>query len=726
MTSRFLLSALVVAQAAVSVQAESGTELVDLALPFVGTDNTREVSHGNLYPCISRPWGMHAWTPQTRSAGQGWLYDWKDQKFLGLHQTHQPSPWIGDYGQFTVMATTGDVRFSEEERACWFSHKTELATPAQYKVYLAEYDTWMEVAPTDRAAMIRVTYPKADSPRFVFDALDGDAEVNVDRERGRIFGYTSRRFVRWNESAENRTKFRNWFVIQSDRPFTEVHLESGERKGAVVTFAPTKKNEQVSFRVASSFIDLGQAERNLQELGNGDFDSVLQEGRRVWNENLGRISVTGGSADERRMFYTCLYRSLLLPRKLHELDAGGRPVHQSPYGKGVCPGVYYADTGYWDAFRALCPLLNLVYPETGRDIIAGMDACLAESGWLPEWASPDHRACMIGQNAASIVADAMDAGLVDRPVLERLYAGLVAGANGLHPTVATLARPGWEEYNALGYVPRDGSVKNQSASRTLEYAYDDYCISRVAEKLNRPDEEISLYCRRGGNWRNVIDPARGLAVGRNRDGSFEKDFDSVRWGYDFTEGNSLHYTWSVFHDIEGLIAAMGGKASFRKRLDSLFTMPPVFDGSFFGGCTHEIREMQVAGFGQYAHGNEPVHHVIYLYDWLGDRATTAQLTERVMRGLYVPRPDGFCGDEDTGQLSAWYVWSAMGLYPVCPAKGEYALGRPLFDRVGVRLGNRELAIVWSETVSCPRWKGRELSVPFIRRADLKSGGELEL
>ena len=712
---------------------------VRFADPFVGTDNTKEVSNGNLYPAIARPWGMNAWTPQTGPAGQGWLYDWKDRKIMGFHQTHQPSPWIGDYGQFSIMPITGKAVFVEKDRASWFSHKTEQALPHYYRVYLADYDTTVELTPTERAAMFRITYPATDTPRLVVDALDMGSSVEVDAANRRITGRSSKMNIRGNERHLALKPLDCWFVLEFDKPIASVSIWDGKmlvegrssasgHAGAVVTFAPTARGERVHVRVASSFVGPEQAARNLRELGDCGFDGLVARGRTAWNEALGRLDAADGTEEDLRKFYTCLYRTLLFPRQLHEYGEDGRPIHRSPYGKGVLPGRYYCDTGFWDTFRALFPLLAFVYPERNAEIMEGLRHCLEESGWLPEWSAPFHRNCMIGQNSAAVVADAHMAGCMDDDTARALYAGLVK-ATSATGTIISVGRVGYDEYNSLGYVARDGATGgNQSASRTLEYAYADWCIWKMGTALGRPKAETDVFLARSANWRNLFHPEHGLACGRAKDGTWDPAFSPIRWSYDFTEGTPLHYTWSVFHDIPGLVAAMGGEKAAEARLDSVFASPPDFDGSFFkGGCTHEIREMQIAGFGQYAHGNQPIQHMIYIYDYVGATAKARHWAHEAMNRLYKARPDGYCGDEDNGQTSAWFVWSALGMYPVCPASGEYALGLPLFGSVDVSLPHgRRLAIRRQAAAGTPghSWNGKKGARPFVRRKELLEGGTL--
>ena len=686
-------------------------DFVDLVRPLMGTDNTKELSCGNLYPAICRPWGMNVWTPQTGKMGNGWIYLYADRRIRGLRQTHQPSPWIGDYGQFAVMPITGKTVFKEDERASWFSHKTEHATPATYSVYLAEHDVTVELAPTERAAIFRVTYPETDTAQFVVDAFDEGSAIQVDAARRRISGWSSKRNVRGNERDDPPRVLRTWFVLEFDHPFAAAPVWAdgkfregqtaceAKHAGVVVRFAPTKRGEQVHVRVASSFISAEQAERNLLELGEGGFDAVAARGRAAWNEVLGRIRVEGGTPDQQRTFYTCLYRALLFPRRFFEIGADGAPVHRSPTTGEVRPGVYFCDTGFWDTFRSLFPLLNFLYPEMNAQMMKGLEACYDECGWLPEWSSPGPRHCMIGNNSASVVADAWLTGAAKGCDIQKLYRALLHGANAVHPKNVHVGRLGFEAYNEKGWVPRDVGIR-ESAARTLEYAYDDWCIWRLGVALGRPKEETDLYLARSRNWRNVFSPEHRLACGRAADGTFNPTFSKFTWGGDFTEGNSLHYTWSVFHDIAGLMEAMGGRDAFNAQLDDVFGLPPVFDGAYYNGMTHEIREMQVVNFGQYAHGNQPVQHAIYLYAWGGQPWKTQYWVKEARDRLYHPTPDGYCGDEDNGQTSAWYVWSSLGFYPVCPGSGEYVLGAPAFPKITITLPGGHPLVITAVATSC--------------------------
>ena len=672
------------------------TELVenpaDYVSTLVGTLSEHSFSTGNTYPATAVPWGMNFWTPVTGKMGDGWAYRYDAHLIRGFEQTHQPSPWINDYGQFAIMPVRDVAAVDQDSRASWFSHKSETARPYCYQVYLADHDINVEMAPSDRAASFQFTYPLSETSGVIVDAYDEGSYIKVIPELQAVVGYTTKNC---GGVPEN---FRNWFVVVFDKPFESFMVYDGPHKGleesfefegdhalASVSFR-TQRGESVNLRAASSFISLDQAWINLEEVGDKTFAQVRDEARQRWNDVLGRIQVGGGTEDQYRTFYSCLYRATLFPRKFYEIDAAGNPVHYSPYNGKICDGYLYTDTGFWDTFRSLFPLLNLVYPSVNREMQMGLANIARENEFLPEWASPGHRGCMVGQNSASVVADAIVKGITPQEEWQTLYDCLVYGTENVHPEVSSTGRLGHEYYNTLGYIPYDAGI-HENVARTLEYAYNDWCILQIAKKLGRPADEIEKWESRSGNWRNVFDPSHNLMRGRNKDGSFQEPFSPYKWGGAFTEGNSWHYTWSVFHDVDGLSDAMGGREEFVAMLDSVFVVPPVYDDSYYGYRIHEITEMQVANMGNYAHGNQPAQHMIYLYDWAGQPWKTQKWVREVMNRLYSADPDGYCGDEDNGQTSAWYVFSALGFYPVCPASDEYAVGTPLFKNAVIHLEN---------------------------------------
>lgn len=676
---------------------------VDFVNPLVGSDSNPELSTGNTYPAIAMPWGMNFWVPQTGKMGDGWQYTYSAKKIRGLKQTHQPSPWINDYGQFSLLPTVGKPVFDEAKRASWFSHKAEKATPYYYRVYLADYDVTAELCPTERAALMAFTFPKTDQANVVIDAFDKGSYIQVIPAERKVIGFSTR------NSGGVPDNFRNYFVIEFDHDFDafvsvkdgqliSANEQKGNHVGAIITFKTSQRGEKIQARVASSFISSAQAMLNLKELGQADMDQLKQQGRLRWNEVLGKIEVEDENIDHLRTFYSCLYRSVLFPRAFYEKDAAGEIVHYSPYNGTIQKGYMFTDTGFWDTFRCLFPLLNLMYPSENVKIQEGLANTYKESGFLPEWASPGHRGCMVGNNSASVVADAYLSGLRGYD-METLWQAVVHGTQAVHPQVNSTGRLGYEYYNKLGYVPYDVKI-NESVARTLEYAYDDWCIYQLGKALGKSAKELKPFAKRAMNYQKVFDKETKLMRGRLKNGKFMSPFNPLKWGDAFTEGNAWHYTWSVFHDPQGLIQLMGGKDAFNQMLDSVFILPPVFDNSYYGYTIHEIREMQVMDMGNYAHGNQPIQHAIYLYGYSGQPWKTQYWIRQVMDKLYTPAPDGYCGDEDNGQTSAWYVFSAMGFYPVCPGSGQYVLGTPYFKSMKLHLENGKEVDIQSEGKGC--------------------------
>ncbi|WP_295652984.1 GH92 family glycosyl hydrolase [uncultured Mucilaginibacter sp.] len=718
---------------------------VEYINPLMGTQSKIDLSNGNTYPAIALPWGMNFWTPQTGKTGDGWQYTYDADKIRGFKQTHQPSPWMNDYGCFVIMPVSHHLKFSQNGRASWFSHKAEVAKPYYYSVYLADADVTTEITPTERAAQFRFTFPQSDSSFVVIDALDRGSYIKVIPKENKIIGYSTR-------YARGPLKnFKNYFVIYVDKPFTMAYttrdtalvkdsLElNTKHAGAVIGFKTTK-GEQVHLRVASSFISFEQAELNLKrEVGGDSFDITKQKAKAVWNKTLSRLAAEGGTIDQERTFYSCLYRMLFFPNKLYEIDANGKPVHWSPYNGQILPGYMFAGTGFWDTFRALYPFLNLVYPSINKEMQEGLVNDYKEGGWLPEWSSPGLANVMVGNNSASVVAEAYLKGLRGYDI-ETLYQALKHGANNAGP-IRAVGRFGVQQYNDLGYVPADYTINAkhdtvltypESAARTLEYAYDDFAIYQLGKALGKPKDEIDIYAKHSQNYRNLFDKQTGLMRGRYSNGQFQTPFNPFKWGDAFTEGNSWHYTWGVFHDINGLIGLMGGKKTFVAKLDSVFTLPPVFDDSYYGETIHEIREMQIANMGQYAHGNQPIQHMIYLYDYAGEPWKTQYWARETMNRMYKATPDGYCGDEDNGQTSAWYVFSAMGFYPVCPASDQYALGAPLFKKITLKLENGKTVLILSpenneskKYVSTLTYNGKPYDFNWLSHSALMKGALID-
>jgi predicted alpha-1,2-mannosidase len=694
-----LRSSLLFILAFISIYTFAQKDYTQYVMPVMGSQSEFALSNGNLYPTIALPWGMNHWSPQTAlNTSERWFYSYNSHFFTGIRQTHQPSPWTGDYGVFLIMPTVGEKKFTEESRKSWFSHKAETMHPNYYKVYLADYNVTFELTPTERSSAMRFTYPETKQANIVIDAFDRASYIKVIPEENKVIGYSTDRLGYENQRVPD--NFKNYFVIYFDKPIkdysvwkddafeNDINETSGKHCGVVVSFT-TNNGETVQAKVSSSFISWDQAERNLRnEIGGKNFDEICANSKEVWNKQLSRFSIEDtqlNGLDRVRTFYTCLYRLLLFPREFHEIDAKGQIIHYSPYNGKICPGRMYTDNGFWDTFRAVHPFFNLFYPTQSKYILEGLANTYKESGWLPEWAAPGHVDIMVGSNSTSVIASAYLNGVKDVDI-NTLWDGIIKNAYNSHPNMSSVGRAGTKAYATLGYVPYDIGV-NESAARTLEYAYADYCIYRLAKELKKDNNIVETFARRSMNYKNLFYQKYNLMAGRNSKGEFRENFNPFSWGGDFTEGNSWHYTWSVFHDPAGLMDLMGGRKKFVAMLDSVFVLPPVFDESYYGQVIHEIREMQIMNFGQYAHGNQPIQHMTYLYDWAGEPWKTQYWTRQIMDRLYKPSPDGYCGDEDNGQTSAWFVFSSMGFYPVSPISGEYALGSPIFSHMNITMEN---------------------------------------
>lgn len=709
---------------------------VELVNPLMGTDSEFSLSNGNTYPAIATPWGMNFWTPMTSKMGDGWTYKYDENKIRGIKQTHQPSPWINDYAAFSLMALTGNLKYKEEERGSWFSHKAEEVLPHYYKVYLADYDIVAEVTPTERAAQFRFTFPDSDSAFILLDAFYKGSMVKIIPEERKIIGYCR------NNSGGVPDNFHNYFVAEFDKDFEVNHTwgdgwtflpnsqtNEGDHVGAIIGFK-TKRGEQVHVKVASSFISPEQAKLNLeQEIGDDSFDAIKQKAHDAWNKELSRIAIADNDINDVRTFYSCLYRLLLFPRKFYEINAQGEIVHYSPYNGEVLPGYMFTDNGFWDTFRAVFPFFSLMYPELNSHIMQGLVNTYKESGWLPEWASPGHRDCMIGSNSASLISDAYVKGIRDFDA-EVLFEAMLKNAtvNEGRP-VNSVGRLGVDYYNELGYVPYDVGI-NENAARTLEYAYADFAVAQMAKLMGKETESLQFY-EQSMNYKKLYDPESGWMRGKNKDGNFQAPFNPLKWGDAFTEGNSLHYTWSVFQDVQGLIELMGGEEAFVGKLDEVFTMPPDFDDSYYGFTIHEIREMQIVNMGNYAHGNQPIQHMIYLYNYGRQPWKAQERVREVMDKLYEPTPDGYCGDEDNGQTSAWYVFSALGFYPVTPATTQYVFGSPHFDRVTLTLESGEQFVIEAKNntkdkvyIQSAKLNYQTYNKTWIDHKDIQKGGSL--
>lgn len=715
-------------------QTKKTVEFVDYVNPLMGTESTFAFSHGNTYPAVAVPWGMNFWSPQTGENGSGWMYTYTDSLMRGFRQTHQPSPWINDYGTFSIMPLAGELKVSHKERLVPFSHQQEKSTPYNYSV-IFDNGVQTSLSATSRGAVFEVTFPDKEDQYVVVDAYNGGGSMVIEPGNKLVKGVS-----RYNNGGVP-DNFANYFMVEFSHPVTGYGVYNGDtllheqtHVAADYSCAYLKfdvpAGEKLTIRTASSFISPEQAAINFnREVADADVKLIGGKAREQWNNYLGRVEAEGGTDEQLRTFYSCLYRTLLFPREFYEFDSQGNPVYYSPYDGNVHDGYMYTDNGFWDTFRAVHPMFTLLYPEVSERVTQSIINAYNESGFMPEWASPGHRGCMIGNNSISLLVDAWMKGIrtVDA---EKALEAMIHQTQSRHPEIASVGRDGFEYYNKIGYVPYP--EVHEATAKTLEYAYADWCIARFAETLGKQDI-AGQYYRRAQNYRNLYYPEHGFMWAKDAKGNWRDKFDATEWGGPFTEGSSWHWTWSVFHDPEGLSDLMGGHEPMVARLDSMFVAPNTYNYGTYGFVIHEIAEMVALDMGQYAHGNQPVQHAIYLYDYVGQPWKTQYHIRNVMDKLYNSGSKGYCGDEDNGQTSAWYVFSAMGFYPVCPGMPEYAIGSPLFKKVTLHLPEGKTFIVSAADNAADRpyiqkamLNGEELSRNYLTHDELLKGGELAL
>ena len=717
----------------VFIKTVSASGLVDYVNPLMGTESTYSFSHGNTYPAVAVPWGLNCWSPQTGENRNGWMYASTDTVIRGFKQTHQPSPWINDYAVLSVMPLSGELKLNHKDRGVAFSHNNEEAHPYLYSVAM-DNGVKVRLTASRTSSVMEVEYPSLEGQYFVIDAQHGGCKVDIDQMRRRVTGYVK------NHNGGVPANFTNYYVMEFSHPIAEKgvmindSLFAGRSVGehdrvcGYLRFI-VPEGEKLTVRISSSFISPEQAQLNFtREVRTKSFDDVKESSVSQWNTLLGRIVVEDDDEKAKQTFYSCLYRVLLFPREFYEYDTDGDPYYYSPYDGEIHDGYMYTDNGFWDTFRAVHPLFTLLYPEVSERVMQSLVNVYSESGFLPEWASPGHRGCMIGNNSLSLIADAYVKGIRGFDTEKALEAMV-------HQTKAqgeplSVGRNGYQEYFSLGYVPYPDYY--EATAKTLEYAYADWCLSVFASELGKAADIASDYESTSYNYRNLFDKSYGFMRGKTRSCDWVFPFSPEEWGGPFTEGSSWHYTWSVMHDVEGLSQLMGGHENMTFLLDSMFNAPPVFNYGTYGFVIHEIAEMVALDMGQYAHGNQPVQHAAYLYDYTLSPWKTQYHVRDIMNRLYKPTPDGYCGDEDNGQTSAWYVFSAMGFYPVCPGRAEYAIGSPLFDKVTLNMPTGKSFTIFATAnnpenvyIDSAKLNQKRYTKNYILHSDIVNGGEIK-
>ena len=534
--------------------------------------------------------------------------------------------------------------------------------------------------------------------------------------------------------------FGTYFVLELDRDITSFgtfendavktgdSARDGKNIGAYINFS-TDKNRVVAVKVGTSTIGYEQAELNLQrEVGAQAFDGVRKKTAATWEKEMGRIEIKGGTDDQRKTFYTCLYRALKFPHRMYELDQAGKAVHRSPYDSKMHDGVLYADNGFWDTYRCVYSFYSVAYPEQWKDIMQGWVQAYRENGWYPQWPSPGNRSCMIGTHIDAVIADAIVKGM-DGLDVQTAYEGLHKDAF-VNPTDNNRGRQALDKYLKLGFVPNGACEYAMSSS--LDYAYDDWCVAQAAKKLGKMDD-YAVLMERANNYRKSWDPSIGFMRAKTADGQWLPNFDEFAWGGPYVEGGPWQCSWAVQQDVAGLIGLVGGPEAMVAKLDKMFATPPTFHTGGYGGVIHEMSEMPPVNAGQYAHGNQPVHHVLYLYAAAGQPWKTEQWTRKMCATVYNAGPKGFAGDEDNGEMATWYLLNAMGFYPLTPGCPEYMLTSPVFEKATIHLAHgKNFTVSASHNsdnavyVQNRSLNGRDYTKTWISHEDVINGAKIQV
>ncbi len=707
-------------------------DLVQYVNTLQGTNSTYELSWGNTYPTTAVPYPMNSWSPQTGKNGDGWKYQYSATTIRGFQPTHQCSPWVRDYGVFSLMPVP-ELVVDESKRATPFSHDKEIAKPHYYKVTL-ENGITTEFSPTTRSAHFRFSFPAKGDAFLVLDGYTKTSQVQIDVANHRITGYV-------HNGAFSPKTHKNYFIIQFDKPFVSYGTwenrkntiqknnlsREGEGIGAYVQFA---KGSKVQAKVSTSYISPEQAEVTMtRELGkHSSVEVTKQAAADVWNQLLNRVLVEGGTEEDMKTFYSCMFRANLFSHKFYEEKEDGSPYYYSPYDEKIHDGYMFTDNGFWDTFRSQFPLTNILHPTMQGQYMQALLDAQEQCGWLPSWSFPSETGGMVGNHSISLLTDAWVKGIrtFDPEKALKAYAheamnkGPWGGANG---------RVRWKDYYQLGYIPYPESMG--STAQTLEYCYDDFCAYQLAKMTgNKFYEEV--FARQIYNYKNVYDPSVGFMRGRKLDGSWA-DFDAFEWGGPYCEGNAWHYNWSVFHDVQGLIDLTGGDERFVAKIDSVFALPGIVKYGTYGTKIHEMLEMELAKMGQYAQGNQPIQHMIYLYSYAGQPWKTQYWIRQVMDRLYNSSENGYPGDEDQGGMSSWYVLSALGIYSVCPGTDEYVLGSPKFRKATITMEDGKKFVIEAKGnskdnvyIQNATLNGKRHTRNYIHYSDIVNGGVLEL
>ncbi len=671
-----------------------------------GSKSTHRYSNGNTLPLVQLPFGMAAFAPQNVEGNVRWYYHPDSRSLEGIRLTHQPSPWIADYGAMIFMPQNKKLGgFDGEDRWSGYRPEDAVLSPYYLKTRFLRSKSELELAPTERGAAIKVVFDDDGDNYFTVVSVKGMNSFRYDEKKNILFASTD-----MHMSGEA-VKFKNYIVfkfsenavdasktlISSDDRFKS-GIKCRGKKAGIHLYLNEKSTD---IKIATSYISFDQAVLNLEnELGGKSFDEVKNFAEDLWESYLSRVQIEAKDEKQLRTFYSCMYRAFLYPHKCYEYDKNGKPVHYCPHDGSTRPGVRYTDNGFWDTYRTVYPFFALVAKEELREMLSAFIYEYKESGWLPRWLSIGECGCMPSTLVDAVICDGAVKGFIDNQTLEVALEGMLKHATTNAPQ-KRFGRNGAESYCRLGYVPYEN--ESESVNLTLDAAYGDWCIAEIAKILGKKDIEAE-YRKRALNYKNLFDPETGFMRAKDKNGNFRPEFTPIAWGRDYTEGSAWQNSFAVPHDIEGLAELYGGKEKLIEKIDELFATPPHYEIIGYGCEIHEITEMAAVDFGQCAISNQPSFHIPYIYSALGDVEKTAYWVEKLCEEAFSFEDDGFPGDEDNGTTAIWYIFGVLGLYPFCPGKPEYVKGKK--QVIKAFIGDKELdtdkfegnKIPWSELI----------------------------
>lgn len=708
--------------------------LVDYVNTLQGTFSTPDLSYGNTYPTVAMPYPVHSFSAQTGKNGDGWKYQYQAKTIRGFQQVHQCSPWVNDYSVFSLMPVIGKLTVNEDDRASSFDHKNEIAKPYYYSV---QFDNGIktEISPVERGAQMRFTFPKGEKAFLVLDGYTKQSSVKIDPKGLKISGWVHNGLLIPKD-------FKGYFEIVFDKPFKSfgtwenksntINKDSitaeGDGKGAYVEF---QEGTTVQVKITSSYISPDQAHLTMQQelAKHRNLEFTKKAAKAAWNKLFNRVLVEGSSEEDKATFYSCLFRANLFSHKFYEIKENGDSYYYSPYDAKIHDGYMYTDNGFWDTFRSQFPLTNILHPTMqGRYMQSLLDA-QKQDGFLPTWSCPGMSGIMIGNHAISLLTDAWVKGVKGFDAEEALEAYYHEITNK-GPWGGSSGREDHAKWFELGYIPYPDV--GESAAKTLEYSYDDFCGYQLAKAVGNI-HYMDVFGSQMYNYKNIYDPSVGFMRGKLENGAWKPDFSPLAWGDPFTEANSWQYSWSVFHDVSGMVKLMGGEEKFIKKLDTFFNMASTIEVGSYGHMIHEMKEMELANMGQYAHGNQPVLHVPYLYNYVSQPWKTQSRVRKIMSQLYNATPKGYPGDEDQGGMSSWYVLSALGIYSVTPGTDQYVVGSPVFEKSTITTEDGKKFTIEAENnsdeniyIQSATLNGKEYDKNYITYSDIMNGGTFHL